>query len=270
MDLGRVGIWTDQFDSQPIQAVRDAATLIEDLGYGALWVPEAVGREAMAQAALLLSATRRMVVANGVASVYARDAVTAAAGYRTLAEAFPERVLLGLGISHPSLVQDVRGHRFGPPVATMRAYLDALAAAPFGPAVTTPGPVLGALGPRMLALAAERAAGALPLGMPVRHTKQAREILGPDGLLAVAQVVVADRDRAEAVVPDLLPNRRALLDLADDQLVDALVVYGGPERVAERVRQHTDAGADHVALHVIGDGLPTQEWRDLAAVLLSQ
>lgn len=254
MELGRVGIWTDQFDGRPIGEVRAAAVRIEELGYGTLWVPETLGREAMSQAAVLLSATSRIVVANGLAGVYARDAVTMAAGQRTLAEAFPGRTLLGLGIGHPALVEGVRGHRFGPPVATMRAYLDAMDAT--GP---LPDRVLGALGPRMLALAADRAHGALPLGMPVEHTALARRILGPDRLLAVVQLVVADEAAARAILPELLPNRQALLERLGMRAA-GIVVHGGPDRVNERVERHLAAGADHVALHFVGERL----WTELA------
>jgi alkanesulfonate monooxygenase SsuD/methylene tetrahydromethanopterin reductase-like flavin-dependent oxidoreductase (luciferase family) len=130
-DLGRIGIWAGDFDQHPAADVREAATAIEDLGYSTLWFPETTGREAMAQAAVLLSATRRITVAAGMADIYARDAVTAAAAQRTLDEAFPGRFLLGLWQSHPSLAEDVRGHRFGSPMATMRPYLDALDTAPW-------------------------------------------------------------------------------------------------------------------------------------------
>ncbi|MFF0309312.1 LLM class flavin-dependent oxidoreductase [Streptosporangium sp. NPDC004379] len=196
--LGRVGIWAGEFDALPAAEVRQAAAVIEDLGYGALWIPETTGREAVAQAAILLAGTRRITVAAGMTDVYARDAVTAAAAQRTLEEAFPGRFLLGLWDGHPSLAEDVRGHRFGPPLATMRSYLDALDTAPFGPPATTASPhrVLAALDPGMLALAAERARGATVLGMPVEYTRTAREILGEDRLLAVTQLCVLGRDRA--------------------------------------------------------------------------
>jgi probable F420-dependent oxidoreductase len=277
--LGAVGIWTDRLDGQPMSTVRETAARIEDLGYGTLWLPEGTGREAMAQAALLLAATRHITVATGIASIYARDAVTMTAGQRTLTEAFPGRFLLGIGVSHPSLVEDVRGHRFGPPVATMRAYLDAMDAAPYGPTTPTPARILGAVGPRMLALAAERADGAAPLGMPAQHTAATRKLLGPDALLAVMQIVITDadpahaRDRARAVIPAMLPNRRPFLldlgftdddlDTPIDEVVDALIMLGGPDDIAARVRAHLDAGADHVALHVISDEpdtVPLREW----------
>ncbi|MEU4232898.1 TIGR03620 family F420-dependent LLM class oxidoreductase [Nonomuraea sp. NPDC026600] len=285
LDLGRVGIWAGEMDRYPAPALRRAVAAIEDFGYPALWIPETTGREAMAQAALLLSATRRTVIATGTASIYARDAISAVAAQRTLAESFPGRFLLGLGVSHPDLVTDVRGHRFGPPVATMRAYLDAMDTAPFGPAIPAVPRVLAALGPKMLQLAAERAWGAHPLGMPIEHTRHARSLLGPQAMLAVTQLVVLDPSRpiaaelAHAHAAAALPNRLTLLrDLGfddaeslDDRLVDALVATGGTEDIARRVEEHLDAGADHVSLHVLTatpDEPPLRQWQELAAQLL--
>jgi probable F420-dependent oxidoreductase len=266
--MDRLGIWTDVFDRLPIGEVRDTAAELDELGCGALWFGEAGGREALAQAGILLAATRRMVVATGVASVYAREPATAAAGQRTLDEAHPGRFLLGLGVSHPALV----GPRFGPPVATMRAYLDAMAAGPTA--------VLGSIGPRMLALAGERAKGAFPLGMPVEHTAAARKSLGTGKFLGVAMAAVLDphRDRgrelARSSVAAFLPNREKSLrtlgyavDHPDERLVDALVVSGDVERVLARAEEHLEAGADHVALHVLAPQgrKPLPAWRELLA-----
>jgi probable F420-dependent oxidoreductase len=289
MDLGLFGIWTHQFDQQPINAAREAAAELEELGYGALWLGEGAGREAMAQAAIMLAATRRTVLATGVASSYARDAVTMAAGARTLAEAFPDRFVLGLGISYPGVVEDIRGHHFGPPLATMRDYLDAMDAAPFGPPPVDPprreAPrVLGTTGRRMLELAGQRCAGAFPLGMPVEFTAKAREILGPDALLAVTQAAVLDsradraRETASGRLAEFLPNRRRPLaelgfraaDLADPTsrlLTDALIAAGDADHIRHRMREHLDAGANHVALHILAtdeNTLPWQQWRELA------
>ncbi len=122
VDIGRIGIWTAQFEQGPWSAAAEAAAELDALGYGALWVPESRGREAFAQSALLLGATRRIAVAPGIANIYARDAVTMANGQRALAEAYPGRFLLGLGVSHRPNVETIRGHRYGPPLATMRAY----------------------------------------------------------------------------------------------------------------------------------------------------
>lgn len=284
-ELGRVSIWAGELDRYPAPVMRQAAAAIEDLGYRALWFPETTGREAMAQAALLLSATRQVTIATGTASIYARDAISASAGQRTLAEAFPGRFLLGLGVSHPALVTGVRGHRFGPPLATMRAYLDAMDTAPFGPPIPAPPRVLAALGPKMLKLAAERAWGAHPLGMPTAHTRHARSLLGPQPLLAVTQLVVLDQSRSRAAelarthAAAALPNRLTLLrglgfgnaGSLDDRLVGALVATGDIGDIARRVGEHLDAGADHVSLHVLTptpDKPPLRQWEELAAVLL--
>lgn len=286
--LGRIGIWAGDVDRYPAVAVREALATVEELGYGTVWLPETTGREAMAQAGIALSATRRIVVATGSADIYARDAVTSAAAQRTLTEAFPGRFLLGLWDSHPSLAEDVRGHRFGPPLATMRGYLDALDAAPFGPPDAAPSPyrVLAALDAGMLTLAAERAWGAHSLGMPVEHTREARAVLGPDALLAVTQLCVLGPDRAHTAelargtAAAALPNRRTLLrelgyedvDSVGDRLVDALVAHGSVEDVAGRVHEQLDAGADHVSLHVLTgtpQAPPVQQWRQLAAHLLA-
>ncbi|WP_416371105.1 LLM class flavin-dependent oxidoreductase [Streptomyces sp. MB09-01] len=239
---------------------------IEDLCYGTLWFPEITGREAMAQAAILLTATRHITVAAGMTHIYARDPVPAAAGQRTLEEAYPGRFLLGLWDGHPSLVEDIRSHRFGPPPATMRSYPDALDTAPFGPPDTAalPHRVLAALDPGMLALAAERARGATVLGMPVEYTRATRNVLGDDGLLAITQLCVLSRDRADTAdlarttAATALPNRREPPrglgyenpDALDDRLVDALVAHGRAEYVAHRLQDHFDAGADHVSLNV--------------------
>ena len=118
--LGPVGIWAGDLDQYSMAELRAVATEIDDLGYGTLWFPELLGREVFAQAGVLLATTRRVVVAAGAADIYARDGLAAAAGMRTLAEAYPGRFRLGLWESHPMLAEDVRGHRYGPPVETMR------------------------------------------------------------------------------------------------------------------------------------------------------
>ncbi|MCT9930464.1 LLM class flavin-dependent oxidoreductase [Planotetraspora sp. A-T 1434] len=287
-DIGRIGIWAGDLDSYPMAAVREAVAVIEDGGYGTLWFPETTGREAMAQAGILLSATRRIVVAAGTADIYARDAVTTAAAQRTLDEAFPGRFLLGLWESHPSLAEDVRGHDFGVPVATMRRYLEAMDAAPFGPPRLSgvPRRLLVALDTEMVKLAGELAWGANPLGMPVEHTKNARAVLGPGALLAVTQLVILDQGRsnsadlARSYAAALLPNRSALLhdlgfeevDSLDERLVNALIVRGSADDIAHRVEEHIEAGADHVSLYVLTatpGTPPTRQWHELAGHLLA-
>jgi probable F420-dependent oxidoreductase len=286
--IGPVGLWSDRLDGHPVAAVRAAAAAADDLGYAALWLPEVSGREALTQAALLLAATRRIVIGTGIATIYGRDPVTMAQAERTLAEAYHDRFVLGLGVSHPWFVERVRGHRFGPRVATMRAYLDAMDAAPFGPSAAPKPPrrVLAALGPAMTRLAGERAWGAFPLGLPVAHTVRARGILGPDAFLAVGQPVVLEPDAARAraiarnYVEAALPNRADILrdlghgpDLAagvGQRLVDAVVAWGDTAAVARRVEEHLAAGADHVCLDVLTTDpaeSPVPAWTELAAAL---
>ena len=131
MDVGELGIWTSQFEFQPAAKLRKAAVDLEKLGFGAIWFPESVGREAFTHAGLILGTTKRIVVATGIANIYARDSVTAATAQKTLTEAYPGRFLLGLGVSHIPLVEQVRGHTYGKPVAAMRAYLDRMDQAPY-------------------------------------------------------------------------------------------------------------------------------------------
>lgn len=292
VDLGRVGLWTFQLDLQPMAAAREQVAELEELGYGAIWIPEAVGREPFASAALLLGGGRSITVATGIASIHARTAMAMQAGWKTLSEAFPGRFLLGIGVSHQPMVEGVHRQAYDKPYSTMVQYLDAmdrgiyLAAPPAQP----PQRVLAALGPKMLRLAAERAAGAHPYFVPVEHTALAREAMGAGPLLAPEQAVVFETDPTAAreiarrfmstylTLPNYTNNLRRLGwtddDLAgpSDALVDAIVAWGSLDRIAARVRAHLDAGADHVAVQVLPAdqrALPMIEWRELASVIPS-
>ena len=292
-ELAPIGIWTAQFDYQPAAKLREAAAEVEQLGFGAIWFPESVGRESLTHAALLLGATNRIVIATGIANIYARDAVTMAAGQKTLAEAYPGRFLLGLGVSHIPLVEQIRGHSYGKPVPTMRQYLDRMDQAPYRavPSTVSSVRVLAALGPQMLHLARERAGGAHPYFVPPEHTARAREILGKGPLLAVEQAVVLETDATKAreiarahtsrylALPNYVNNLRRLgfgdADFGDngsDRLVDALVAWGDMAAVIDRVRAHQSAGADHVCIQVLPaepQALPIRQWREVASALLS-
>ncbi|MEU0571931.1 TIGR03620 family F420-dependent LLM class oxidoreductase [Nonomuraea sp. NPDC005983] len=267
MDTGHVGVWHPLLSKAPVQQVRRAAAEIEELGYGALWGNEAPGsKEPFVNAALLLAATERAAVGIGIASIWGRDATATAAAWATLAEAFPGRFLLGLGVSHSPLVSG-RGHTYIKPLAAMRAYLDGIdAAKPEVPQGDAPR-LLAALKPKMLELSRDRAEGAHTYFVPPEHTALARQILGPDRLLVPEQAVVVETDPARAreiartymsyylVLPNYLNNLRDLGftddDFADggsDRLVDAIVAWGDAEAVAGRVRDHLAAGADHVAI----------------------
>jgi probable F420-dependent oxidoreductase len=292
MDVGGVGIWTAQLDLQPAGRAREAAAELDELGFGALWIPEAVGREPISHAAVLLDATERMVVATGVAVIFNRVPSVAAAAQRLLADASGGRFLLGLGVSHAAMIEGMLGQVWDKPVARMRDYLDAMDEAfTVSPAPADDPPrVLSALGPRMLELAATRAWGALTYFVPVEHTAEARGHLGDGPMLLVEQAVVleADADVARAVgrkhmsiyltLPNYVNNLRRLGwgddDLAgggSDELVDALVAWGDADAVSARVAAHHDAGADHVCIQVLGPdatALPLEQWRALAAALV--
>jgi len=291
VDLGRVGIWYGMIDALPTPEARRAAQLVEELGFGALWVAEAVGRDPFVSSALLLGATERLAVATGIASIYARDPMAMSAAQKTLAEAFPGRFLLGLGVSHGHLVAGVRKHDWSKPYSHMVEYLDRMDSALFmasGPSAD-PGRVLAALGPKMLRLSAERANGAHPYFTTPEHTAIARQTLGPDALLAPEQMVVLEADPTQARriaragmkiyigLPNYWNNLLRLgfteddrTDGGSDRLVDAVVAWGTEEQIAERVTAHHAAGADHVCVQVLQDGvaMPEEQWRRLAAALL--
>jgi probable F420-dependent oxidoreductase len=279
MQLAKVATWLGAFAGAPAAEARPAAREVEQLGYGAIWYPEGLGtRDSFVNAAVLLGATDRIRVASGIANIWARDAVSAASAARVLGDAFDDRFLLGLGVSHPRQV-DPRGHTYGKPVATMRAYLDAMdddpfvspdgAAEPRAPVAR----VLAALRPPMLRLAAEKALGAHTFLVPVEHTRRAREILGPEALLIAEQKVVlsddaAGRRRARGALawyldtPNYLDNLRWLgFTDADfehggsDRLVDELVAVG-EEAILARVADHLAAGATQVAVHPLEDDDP--------------
>jgi probable F420-dependent oxidoreductase len=291
--LGRVGLWTRQLDIQPADQLRATLAELEELGWRSLWTWEVFGREALTNAGLLLGATQRLVIGTGIATIWARDPVAMAAAQRTLAEAYPGRFVLGIGVSHAPIV-DARGHRYERPLERMRAYLDAMDAAPWqGPPLREePARVLAALGPRMLELAAERSAGALTYHAAPEATAWARSILGSGPLLAVEQAVLVEQDPAEArrigreyiafylTLPNYLRaweragfGPEELANGGSDRLVDAIVAWGGPDAIAERAQAHLDAGADHVCLNVLDadpNALPIGSWRALAPALLGR
>lgn len=288
--MGRLGLWTFQLDAQPMGVSREAIAEVESLGYGAVWVPEAVGRDPFASCGLLLSASERIVLATGIASIHARTAMTMQAGWKTLTEAFPERFLLGLGVSHRPSVEGFHGASYAKPYSTMVSYLDAMDNGLFFAAqpTTPPRRVLAALGPKMLELSAQRGLGAHPYFVTPEHTAVAREAMGPDAFLAPEQTVVLSTDPTAArdiarrmmamylTLPNYTNNLRRLgwseedLSGCTDRLVDAIVAWGDVDAIAARVRQHLDAGADHVCLQVLPadqNALPMDEWREIAALI---
>jgi probable F420-dependent oxidoreductase len=289
----RIGIWTGALDVVPASRAQELAAELEELGYGVVWLPEVAGRDPFVHLALLLSATRTLVGATGIANIWARDAVTTSGAAKGLTEAFPERVLLGLGVSHQNLVNDLRGHNYHKPLSAMRNYLAAMDAAPYTSyRPTTPvRRVLAALRPKMLGLAGEQSDGAHTYFVTPEHTAKAREILGAEPLLCPEQAVVLESDptRARAIgreytkvylaqpnyVNSLLELGFAEDELTDggtDRVVDALVAWGDSDTILARVREHLDAGADHVAVQALPAekrGVPDEQWRELAGPLTS-
>lgn len=291
MDIGTYGIWTFNLDLVPSALAVDHVSELDELGYGAVWVPEAVGREAFSNAALLLRGGTDIVVATGIASIWARDAMAANAAHRTVTEAYPDRFLLGLGVSHEVMVSAIRGHDYSKPFSAMRDYLDAMDAGLFM-AAPSPEPqrVLAALRPKMLGLARDRAAGAHPYFVPPEHTAAAREILGEGPILAVEQAVVFETDPVKAReiarthtrtytgLPNYVGNLRNLdptlteedfVPGGSDRVVDRIVAWGTMDTVLARIQAHLDAGASHVCVQVLEESLdpPVRAWQELSAAL---
>ena len=285
-----VGIWTATHESLPPSQSGEIASELESLGFAAMWMPEAWGREAFTNAALLLSATSSITIATGIANIWARDAVNAANAAKTLSAAFADRFILGLGVSHLPLVERLRGHHYETPLRAMREYLSAMDAAPMfaNEGQQRYARVLAALGPKMLQLAADMTDGALPYLVTPEHTQQAREAVG-DKFLGVEQAVVLGTDREEFLRRahahleiytglDNYKNSWRRLGFVDEDFVrggsirlcEALVVHGDEATVLAKVNEHRQAGADHVCLQVLGEEPgtpPLDEWRRLAPIV---
>lgn len=288
IDIGRVGLWSGVFDAHSTAEVRDLVREIEAMGWPTVWRPESTGRDALIASAHMLEATTTLKVATGIAQIYARHPHTMAAGQQTLAESSGGRFLLGLGVSHAPHVEGSRGLAYDTPYTDMVRYLEAMASGPFtsvGPDVK-PTTILAALGPKMLRLAASAADGAHPYFSPPEHTAFARETMGPDALLAPEQMVVIDDDldRARTLAVEQMTRYLRLPNYANNllrfgfteedvrgpsqRLIDAIVTCGTIYQAVARVRDHHDAGADHVCIQVLVSDPrqpPRQAWRDLAS-----
>jgi probable F420-dependent oxidoreductase len=258
IELGKIGIWRHSSGLTP-----EVLAEVEALGYGAIWVGGSPPGD-LKIIENILDATDHIAVATGILNVWKDDAATVGASYHRLADRHPGRFLLGLGIGHPEATQE-----YQKPYDKLVSYLDELDELE----VPAEGRALAALGPRVLRLSAERSAGAHPYLVTPEHTRQAREILGAGPLLAPEQKVVLETDpeRARAIgrprvqqpylgLTNYLSNLRRLgwtdADFADggsDALIDALVVHGDAQAVADGVTAHLDAGADHVAIQVLNE-----------------
>ncbi|HCU90086.1 MAG TPA: LLM class F420-dependent oxidoreductase [Gammaproteobacteria bacterium] len=260
----------------------DAVQRFENLGYHELWLPEIFGREPLSTAGYLLAKTERVRVSSGILNVFAHDADSAAQAANALAELSDGRFTLGLGVSHPVLVEP-RGHNWILPAPKMRAYLDRLAVAPIeSPLAKNPAPVVVAgHGPVLMRIAAEKADGSFVFLQTLETVKQARGILGPDKELHVAVRCILDADpvrardlarRANAFYMSLPPYHKIWAkqgftekDWADgsDDLIDAICVWGDAETVKDKLEAYYDAGATHVVLYPAN---PTEEYRPDSAV----
>jgi probable F420-dependent oxidoreductase len=269
VELGRIGIWRRRQDA--VDALRE----IEALGYGTFWIGSS---PSVADARPFLEHTSTLTIATGILNVWRHEPADVAAQHAELRRAFPGRFLLGIGIGHPEATSEYRK-----PLATMRAYFDGLDAAP--EPVPRDERVAAALGPKMLQLAAERSLGAHPYFTPVEHTRIARETVGPDALVATEVAVVIEpdderaRERAREYAATYLAHRnyvrnlerlgyteRDLADGGSDRLIDAVIPHGSAGAVAEAVRAHIEAGADHVCLQPLGQSVA--DYRALARELV--
>jgi probable F420-dependent oxidoreductase len=276
MELGKLGVWC-RADGLSSAALAVFARKLEQWGYGALWQPDSFGRDVLLASSWVLGNTERLVAASGIASIYARDSQASFAAQQGLNEQSGGRFLLGLGVSHAPVVDGMRGHHYGKPIAAMSAFLEAmkrsryLAVPPENPPLT----VLAALGPRMLVLSAAMADGAHTFNVTPEHTAEARKRLGAGKLLCVEQKVLLETDEARARhacrthlrgylgLGNYQENWRRLgfteADWAaqgSDRLIDAMVAWGDEQAIRARLQLHWAAGASHVCVQPLSTRAP--------------
>jgi probable F420-dependent oxidoreductase len=269
MDIGKIGIWfflDAMTAAQTVEFVRKT----EKLGYGAMWIPEAVGRDPFAHIGYLAAHTDKIVFATGIASIYARDPLTMSAASKTVAEASGGRFLLGIGVSHRPLVVNLRGHSYDKPYSYMKEYLPKMKGALYrAPQPTQEVPVvLAALHPKMLQLAASEANGTHTYFVPPEHTSKARAAIGTKPWICAAQAVILETEAAKARamartymktyvprLPNYTNNLKALgwkdedfQNGCSDALVDAIVAWGNEQKIRDRIDAHLKAGATHVCI----------------------
>jgi probable F420-dependent oxidoreductase len=280
MDIGKVGIWFF-LDAMTAAESVEFARKAEKLGYGAMWIPEAVGREPFAHAAYLAAHTERIVFATGIANIWARDPITMSAASKTVADVSGGRFLLGIGVSHKPLVSNLRGHSYDKPYSYMREYLPKIKSALYrAPMPKEPVPiVIAALHPKMLQLSATEADGTHTYFVPPEHTAKARAAIGPKPWICAAQAIILETDAAKARaaartymktyvprLPNYTNNLKALgwkdeefANGCSDKLVDAIVAWGTEDQIRARIDAHLKAGATHVCilpLRVDNESLP--------------
>lgn len=286
MELSGIGLWSSQLRYGNPEEAAEAAAELDGLGFTALWIPD-VGGPVLDSVENLLAATDKTVIATGILNLWMHEPGEVADRYAALTDAHGERFLLGIGCSHAPLIDSQEPGRYRKPLAATKAFLDGLDAA--AKPVPRDNRVLAALGPKMLALSADRARGAHPYLTTPEHTRQARETLGDGPLLLPEQGVLltTDRDEARAIGTDWLRSYLALPNYANnllrlgfteedltsvsDRVFDALLAWGDEDTIRRRVDEHRQAGADHVCVQVLTSDpreFPREQWRRLADALL--
>ncbi len=281
--LGKIGIWSMELRFGDHGAANEAAAELDELGYGAIWMPGGIDGEVLGDIDRLLAHTKRAVIATGIINIWKQQPEDVAAWWQGKSAEQQARLLLGVGVSHAPTV----GDSWGKPIKVTREWIERCTAA----GVPMDRLCIAALGPQMVRLSGERTAGAHPYLANPDHTAMAREILGPDKLLAPEQGVILESDPARArelargaldfyrSLPNYINNWRRLgfsedeIASESDRFLDSIFAWGSAEQIAARVQQHLDAGADHVCMQVItGEGVDVGAarpvWRELAAVLL--
>jgi probable F420-dependent oxidoreductase len=289
MQLPSIGVWSGVFRQDKPEVARAAAE-VEDLGYGAIWMPGGQPAGLADHLRNLLKATQKAVIATGIVSVWTHPADATAAMHHALEHAFPDRFLLGIGISHQRAVEGA-GIAYEKPLRKLRSYLDELDAA--SDPVPIDERILASLGPLSLKLSRDRSLGTHPYFMPVEHTRISREAVGPDKMVAPEQMVVLETnaDRARTIAraaadrylhaPNYVNNLLRLGFTDEDvsnggseRLIDALIAWGEPSVIAQRIAEHHAAGADHVCIQVLTEAPGDLDaamagWRQLAPALSS-
>jgi probable F420-dependent oxidoreductase len=276
--IGRVGAWTFSFDGRTPESIAEGVRAIEAMGFPVLWIPEGGGsNDVLTNLGWGLASTQRLTMASGIANITARHPEVLARGAAFLQAAYPQRLVLGIGVGH-EYTTERRAFDWAHPVERTREYLDAMTRED----AFLPPRMLAALGDRMLRLAAERTAGAHTYFVPVDHTAHARGVLGPEPVLAVEVGVLPGLDDATArttarawarhylELPNYANNWRRLGydadPTGDDRLLEAAFAWGDPSVIAGRVREHLDAGADHVCVQILDDADADSDLTALAQV----
>ena len=267
MDIGKISVFTFM-DQMPAPESANFVRKIERLGYKMLWYPEAWGREPFAHAGYLLAKTDSLILATGIANIWVRDPMTMASCARTLAEIGEGRFVLGIGVSHRSLVADLRGLDYSKPLSYMRRYIEQMKASIYRAIApkTEPPLVIAAIHPKMLKLCSEQAQGTQTYLVTRAHTRRAREVLGKDAWVCVGQITILERDASKAraaarkhlefytaqanYIRSLLAQGFTEEDIKtkSDRLIDECVAWGDEKRIQERFDAHLAAGASQICM----------------------